>query len=415
MIRGRLTLYVLCGNAAYNRGDRGNLSAQIALLRERFPDANIVVDSFRADVDRGWYSAEVVQRGAFLGREQIERLASADVVIWGGGALVCDNAARTLIPYWLAVILFVKRVLRKPVMAWAQGLVVTTKLGARLGRLALNEVDTITVRDRNSFETLERIGATRPPRERTADPALLVKPASPERGRALLASIGFDPSRDRIFAITPTFWPFYHDASDIIPFFHSERWPRRRTHLDRSSDRVEAFVDVLARIATRLVDGHQGRVLLIPRYPTRPWRDLEFLGEVRKRSRRPDDVFVLEEDRASPEEYLAMFHSFACLVSTALHDAIFATAMQVPCVQFYYEPKGRDFFEELGAADRTCDWEMLFREGAEDQVSTMVRDTMESWETHKERMSPHRERLMASARRNADILEDLVRRRISVR
>ena len=77
-------IYILCGNATYNRGDRGNLTAQLDLLLERFPGADITIDSFRKDIDEHWYPVRVIERGAFLSFKQLAYLARADVVVWGG-------------------------------------------------------------------------------------------------------------------------------------------------------------------------------------------------------------------------------------------------------------------------------------------------------------------------------------------
>jgi hypothetical protein len=61
-----MNLYILCGNATFNRGDRVNLLAQIQLLKHKFPDADINVDSFRPEVDQAWYGVRVVKRSWFL-------------------------------------------------------------------------------------------------------------------------------------------------------------------------------------------------------------------------------------------------------------------------------------------------------------------------------------------------------------
>ncbi len=90
---------ILCGNAAHNRGDRANLSAQISLLRTRLPDADITVCSDRPDIDKSWYGVTIVPRGMPCSLRLFHALKKADVVVWGGGALIADNAGRLLIPY----------------------------------------------------------------------------------------------------------------------------------------------------------------------------------------------------------------------------------------------------------------------------------------------------------------------------
>lgn len=410
MARGS-RLYVLCGNAAYNRGDRGNLSAQLDLLQRSIPGAEITCDSFRAAVDRDWYPAHVVQRGMFLSKDQVTGLARADVVVWGGGALLADNAARTLVPYWLGIIGFVKRVLRKPIMAWAQGLVLQTRLGRLLAREALQMTDLITVRDRNSWETLQRLGPLNVPAEQTADPAILIEPADARRGAEMLRSLGARPGEEPIFAVTPTFWPFYHRPSDVVPYFHSARVPFRRTHDQEQGERIEAFLTALARVCDGLVTEHGARVIVVPRYPVPPWKDVPLLQSMRHRARNRERIVVVEQDDRPPRDFLAMYRLFDLVLSTALHDSIFATALEVPCVQLHYEPKGRDLFLELDAGDRLADWEVLFQPGGVDEVLAMVRRTRTRWPELRARMAPHRARLREGAHRNVELLAELVERR----
>lgn len=402
------TIYILCGDATYNRGDRGNLSAQTDLLQSRFPGARIIVDSYRPEVDQAWYHAEVIRRGTFLSLEQIRHLREADVVVWGGGALVADNASQIKIPYWIVVIGLIKWVLRKPVMAWAQGLVIGTRLGTHLGRRVLNWADLITVRDENSFETLRRIGATRRAHFMTADPAVLVRASSPEVGRRILEAEGITMNGRSLFAITNTFCPFHYDARDILPYMIARPLGLRR---GRGEESVQLLKTALAHIADALIEKYDCHVLLIPTYPA-PWeKDLEHFQDVARMAAHSEHISCLTGDTYSPHDYLALWHHFNLVVTIPLHHSIFSTVMEVPCVNLYYEPKGCDFFTAIDAKDRLLDVNILYEDDGPELVVQTVDYTLSNWDSLLARTRPRFKAIQDRARQNADHLASLLEER----
>ena len=405
MRNGLRLIYVLCGNAAYNRGDRGNLLTQLRLLHEAWPGAQIVIDSYRPEVDSKWYDAIVIKRGFFLTWQQWQYLKRADVVVWGGGALIADNSCRTIIPYWLAVITLIKKVLRKPVMAWAHGLVVETKLGAVLAKLTLNQVDMITVRDGDSMRTLQRIGATRPPHYLTADPAMLIKPSSYEVGERLLIKAGVTLGRERkLVAISLTFWPFYHKRNDIIPYMFARKLGLRGSRYARG---LAKFKKAVTELIDRLIERQSVDVILMPRYPSGLWDDLKHLDDIRQRSRYKKNVFIYQGDEVPPVDYLAMWRVFNLVISVALHDALFAIALNRPCVQLYYEPKGRDLADELEADDYMCDWSVLFAAGGLERIVDMADFAMSH--SLDQKTNQGLEAMKVRAALNVDYLRAMVR------
>lgn len=350
-----LRIHILCGNAAYNRGDRGNLASQIALMREAFPHAVISYDSYRPQVDRNWYDAHVVRRGWLLSWPQWKALRAAHVVVWGGGALIADNSCRTLIPMWVFILFVTKIILRKPILAWAHGTVIQTNLGRWLAKIAYALTDVITVRDQNSLVAVKRLKVRRPLRQ-TADPALLLKGNSAAEGESILRAEKIPVGSGRpLIAISPTFWPLYHRGNDLVPYL----WGARTLYKNRNHKKIAAFKQALVSIGKALADEYDATLLFLPRYPSGPWPDLRHLSEVVQQIG-PGRAHLFANDSLAPEAYLSIYRHFDLLITTALHDAIFATAVQTPCLQLYYEPKGRDFFEALSLTDRMANWEILF-------------------------------------------------------
>ena len=398
-------IYILCGDATYNRGDRGNLLAQIELLKNRFPEASIVADSYRPQVDQGWYDVRMIRRGRFLTFEQIRYLRKARVIVWGGGALLADNASRIKIPYWFLVIGFLKWVLRKPVMAWAQGLVIATPLGTVLGRMVLNAVDLVTVRDRCSLEILRRIGVNHTRHFMTADPAVLVRASSPEAGRRVLEAEGIRINGRPLFAVANTFCPFHYNAQDILPYMIAEPLGLRK---ERGRQRIEPLKRGLARVIDLMIEKYDCQVLLIPTYPA-PWEnDIEHFRDLVGMAKRKDRICLLKGDCYSPQEYLALWHHLQFVLTIPMHHGIFSTAMGVPCVQLYYESKGLDFFTEIDAADCTLNVEILYQPDGPERVMDVVCHALSHKETLLAKTLPQFESLRVLARKNADYLAGLM-------
>lgn len=402
-----MRIHILCGNAAYNKGDRGNLSAQIRLLKTGYPHAEIACDSYRSQVDQTWYDAEVFQRGFWLSWQQIMSLWKADVVIWGGGALIADNSCRTLIPLWLSIIVFVRFVLKKPIMAWAHGVVLDTKLGLFLAKQVYRCVQIITVRDSNSFEAIKNLGMKEIPVQITADTALIVQPSEPHVGKDVLKVQGLDLNHKSkpLIAIAPSFWPLYHSSKDILPFMVSSFLPSRKK---RNRHQIQLFINSLTDLTNKIIERYNARVILLPRYQNRPWRDFEYLSAIKNRAKEPESVFVYNKDIYPPEDYLSIFYHFDFLVTTAFHDGIFATVLDIPCIQLFYEKKGEEFFKTLGAEERMLDWKCLFEVNGTEKVMDMIEYTFNNWDTIKNDIKSKKDHLIGLARSNLYYLDKIV-------
>lgn len=402
-------LLILPGNATFNRGDRGNLIAQIALLRESFPGVSLSLPSFRPEVDATWYRAEVFPRPWLLSLRLIREVRRADALVWGGGALVADNAGRWLIPHWLPILFLARFVFRKPIMAWAHGVVLATVAGRWFARLAFGMTAAVSLRDRNSLAAYESLGMRSPRGMLTCDPAILVRAGSEQRGAEILGGLGLKKREGiPLIAVTPTYWPFYHSSSDWLPYPVARRLGLRE---GRRRDEIHRFNQALANAVDLLVEQMNAEILLLPRYASPPWDDLNHLRLVRQLSRNGDRVRILETDDYSPEDYLSLWHHFDCNVSTALHDAMFSAALGVPCVQVFYEVKGLDFFREIGAEDRLIGLAEFLAAGSGERILRMVQDTLACWaDSHLAQRSKVAE-LRESATRNAHILAQLLAER----
>jgi len=369
--------YIIPGDATYNRGDRINLMSQLALLQKYFPDNPIYFESRRPKLDNQWYPAQAVKRHFWPSLEQLKFWRQAKIIIWGGGALLMDNASRVKIPYYAGLIFIIKKIFRRPVMAWAQGMIINTGWGRFWANQALNSVDIITVRDEDSLEAVKRVNPALKA-QITADPAVLATPGTAEAGRQVLDTLGLPNDGKPIIVFTNTFSPLRYQAKSVIPTFISAKFGRKKRHQPEKLAQLKASIVKLIDLA---VQNFGAYILLLPTYPA-PWEgpdDIEIFKAIKNSCHYSSQVFILEKDEYSPKDYLAMWHHFTAVISLPMHHNIASVINNVPCINIYYEPKGRQFFERLQATDRLISLEDFSQDNGALQVLKMLKQTLANW------------------------------------
>lgn len=393
--------FILCGNTAYNRGDRLNLTAQIYVLRNAFPHCKITTSSFKPEQDAQWYKANIVPRGKYI-LNQAERtaIAQSDIVIWGGGALIADNSCRSLIVFWAIQICMVRFWLRKPVMAWAHGVIVNTKLGRLFAKIPYSLCQVITVRDSNSLNAIKCISPKLVQKTtQTADPAILIQKSPhqlPSKIKAML-------SNDRInIAISPTFWPFYYHTNDIIPYILLRKFKSQRY---RDQKRIHAYLQGLQHITEHLIINHNANIILLPHYPHSSWPDTEYLQRIKANSQYSKNIHIETGDALSPNEYAALWEHCDFGVTVSLHQTTVALAMNTPCFQLTYEPKGVDFYNTLGLQKHMADWQALFKPRQWAELCIQIDQSMALGMLPIKEMQSQWSALKKAAHKNIEILQ----------
>lgn len=350
------SFFILCGNTAYNRGDRLNLSAQIDLLQDSFPDCTITTSSFKPEQDAKWYNATIVPRGKYvLNKAERAAIKQCDIVIWGGGALIADNSCRILIAFWAVQISIVRLWLRKPVIAWAHGVITNTLLGRILANIPYSLCKTITVRDSNSLAAIKRISPKLLKKTTlTADPAVFIKSSPQDLPKVLHTILGKNKMN---IAISPTFWPFYYHTNDIIPYILLRKFKSQRY---RNQIQINAYLQGLQRITDHLISQYDANIILLPHYPDGSWPDTEYLQRIKANSQYSHNIHVETGDTLSPNEYASLWQQCQFGITVSLHQTTVALAVGTPCFQFTYEPKGVDFYNALGLENHMSDWKVLF-------------------------------------------------------
>ena len=311
-----------------NLGDEALLSVELGQFREALQGR---LEPLVATVDAALTTrlhGEVETVPFFDVRALSAAIARSDLVVWGGGGLLQDHwpvpaeelflDPRGDLPAYLRVpMLAAAR--GRPCMVYGQGVgPLTEPESRRLVGLALSRVDAITVRDAASAELLRECGVTGRPILTTADPVLSMRPASAERGRALLAGEGLDPARRPVLAVIPRVPP----GGDVS-------W-------------VDPLCNAIAEVGLRT----GASVLLVPFDPEKGG-DAHTCREVAARLS-PSLPVVTLVGWHSAEDVAACLGLCALTVATRLHGLYLSVLSGTPVVALDYDPKVRAAAREFG-------------------------------------------------------------------
>ena len=303
---------VICG--AYGKGNAGDdaiLVTMIRQLRDQDPDLPITVMTRRP-------RATAVQTGVstvhiFDIFAAGSRMKKSKLYINGGGSLIQNATSTRSLLYYLYSIRQAKRSGCK-VMMYGCGIgpVTGEKNRAQVARVLEENVDLITLRDRESLETLRSFGVHTPRVQITADPALLMEGDDSAAVRYLHAA-GLDPEgRYSLFVLRP--------------------W-------DGTQER-------LAAIAAAADYGWEKYGLAPLFYTLEPSRDEEIARAAASMVKAPCRLLEPVTDGAA---LCALMGRMELVVAMRLHALIFACAQQTRVAAISYDPKVSGFMSYLGS------------------------------------------------------------------
>lgn len=292
-----------------NAGDEALLSAITSALKRVAPEAEFVVFSGEPDRTASLHGIRAVN---YLNPFAIFReLATADLLISGGGSIFQDVTSARSLPYYISVVALA-RMLMRPVIFYAQGVgPINRKFSKFLMRLVGNRVNLITLRDEDSREYLQNLGVVRPPLLVTADPVFSLVPG--EQEKQLAERIGNSISNGKPLVGVSV-----------------RRWPA-----------LDGYQPGLARVLDKL--SQQGyQIVFVPMaYP-------DDISECRLiASLMQQDARVLEKYMTS-REHLAFISRLDLMVGMRLHALVFAASRGVPFAGISYDPKVDSFLKRFG-------------------------------------------------------------------
>lgn len=358
-----------------NRGDRAILAGLIEVVRERWPDADIVSLSQYAERDARWFGIRFLPQspystspGDYL--RLLRAARSADVVVWGGGEILKDYTNKVGLVYW-ALKLTGLRLVNRNVFGAFQGIGPTgAKISRSMIRYTVNRTRGFIVRDDESAEKLRAWGVKRPVVS-SFDPAVMAPVAEwtdelAERVRKTLSVD--DDFLSKAVGVGVRRWFHYRKGGWL---------PRNMQGAEAETPEFERYRDHLVELADRLVAESDANLLFFPMHMAPTEGDDALAHDIISRMRQPERARVVDEDVFAPGELSAIIQRCDLFIASRLHSAILAACARVPALVLYYVDKGRLFYEQLGLEGLSRPIERMLDDDAVDMVLGMVSELRE--------------------------------------
>lgn len=353
---------VLSGYYGFNNiGDEAVLASIVQSLKKEIPQVMITVLSNEPIKTRKQYEVESVNRWNLA--QIITALRESDLFISGGGSLLQDVTGKKSILYYLALI-YLARILKKPVMLYAQGIGPVERPWARklMGRV-LNKVDLITVRDQASCDDLLAVGVLRPPIVVTVDPVM-----------------GWEESEDRQLPENLQNFNWTEEKFIGISLRH---WP------GLNIEELASLSDYLVQIGFK--------VIFLPfHFPG----DISVCRDVAKLMK---EKSYLIKDNLSPAEMMEVVGKMHLVIGMRLHALIMSAAQSVPFVSISYDPKV-DRFAKLMEQMTACSVDNMSCGDLKNRVEQILGD----YSLTKESLQEKNETCRIKARETASLAGKLI-------
>ena len=303
---------VVCG--AYGKGNAGDdaiLTSMIRQLRQQDPDLPITVMTRKPRLTGIQTGVSTVHIFNTLAAGRV--MKRSKLYISGGGSLIQNATSTRSLWFYLHSIRQAKRAGCK-VMMYGCGIgpVFGDRNRDKTGRILEENVDLVTLRDRESLETLRSFGVKSPRVEITADPALLMEGdmAAAER---YMQSMGLNPQGHySLFVLRP--------------------W--------------DGTQEKLAAISAAADYGWEKYGLTPLFYTLEPDRDAEITRTAASMVKAPCQILEPVRDGAVLCGLMGMMD---VVVAMRLHALVFACARQTRVAAISYDPKVSGFMNYLGS------------------------------------------------------------------
>ena len=272
-----------------NAGDEAMLSAMLEIFSELDPKLNITVISSDPDYTKIRHGVNAVNWLNVI--DILKVLYKADLLISGGGSLLQNVTSGRSLYYYMGI-LFLAKLVRTPIMLYAQGIgPIYGRFARRLMRWFGNHSSLITVRDEDSLKELAMLKIIKPPIKATADPVLAIKPVDKQAGKNIFLKAHVDISKP-IIGISVREW-------------------RDWTH----------YKEIIAQAADCATEEFNAQIVFMPmQYP----EDVKAAKQIAAKMKNP--VYILKEDFTTAQ-LMSLVGNMDLMIGIRLHALIFAGVM----------------------------------------------------------------------------------------
>ena len=349
-----------------NAGDEAILDAFIQSTKDLPCPVSVTVLSNTPEETAKKHGTPAVHRFKVL--SVLRALWRSDALISGGGSLLQDKSSTRSIIYYLSIIRLA-RLMRKPVMLYANGIGPVDKpRNRRRVKKIVSRVNVLTLREESSREELLRIGVSGPPMQVTADPVFLLDEPDESLAIRALREAGVPGDRPLIGI--------------------SVRTLRAR----------ENFVSEMARFADRLTQELGYYVVFLPMQMP---QDVTMSRQVMEQMVHPSYLLSAE---LPPEALIGACGQMDLVIAMRLHTMLFAAHVTTPVIGLVCDPKIAYFLEKLDMPSGGA-----IEDFAPDALLELVRAVLDERPMYQERLARAVTPMGEGARENTRLLGEMLR------
>jgi polysaccharide pyruvyl transferase CsaB len=366
----------------YGQGNLGDEAILKALLQEfsKSPNIKVVVFSsnpkqvFRA---HGVRSVNTQGRLNFLRR--IWELKTTDLFILGGGGLLKDYGSdSSSLEEWLKLLRLAKRLNVKTALCAIGVENIRYDESKKLIRDALDGVDLITVRDRNSKDILIDIGVTNEVTVVT-DPAIL------------LANINAS-KKIKDISMPPKV---------IICIRH---WFDKGFYIEKPEIN-ENFMWSLGATADFLVQQYNAKIDFIP-FRTTSYDDDRIVAKQVVSYMKHKDRTHIHSHVPGVDEYIEMAKQSSLVIGMRLHSLILGTSVGVPVIGLAYMPKVEVYLDSISQTEYSLNLETITSE----KLISLIENVFNNYDTSSKKILSEVSKLQSVAKESIVEMVELARK-----
>ena len=353
-------ILLLAGDVRGNMGDRAIRAALCALVRRRYPRAQLFIVSKTPERDAREFGATVLGRNPWALVRRFRDVRRCDLAIWGGGQLLQDDSSRVKNPYWALILAWVRRAAGVRILGASLGIgPLATRWGRCWARIALCQLDHLIARDERSAQLSRDVCGERLSCEVAPDLAWFLPPLQlPDRA----------PGERPVLRVGIAVRRWFHLGRRWLPY----AW-RRPAAGDRENERFDQFLRNLAGALAEVGRAHPLTLQFFPMASAAWESDAELSDRVGRLSGLPYEVLRLDGDAVDTRACLG---GCDLLLSVRMHPALLALSQGVPTAAFHHVDKVRDLMESLGLGDQCMPLAAASERDAVPAIRSLVEQTI---------------------------------------
>lgn len=350
----------------FNSGDDAILHAVCQDIKSQDENCEITVMSNNPESTEKEYGVRAIKRYDMVA--VLKEMRKADIVIFGGGSLLQDVTSSRSLQYYLTI-MRLATMMKKKTMLYANGVGPINNLKNQKATVrVLNKLNVLTVRDRESYNFLFRIGINQEKLKLSADPVYNIKSEKSDVDK-LLAKHSIERNGEKYVAVV--FRTFGEDLS---------------------------YTRDIAKVCDKIYEEFNLRILFAPmEYPGDFQLSHKIQNEMKHKS------WVLKE-RAEVDKLIDIIGGAHIILGMRLHGLIYATLNNVPIMAFSYDPKINSFCKQLGV-ETVVDYNNF----DSDEVFSMVKEILDNYDENKIKLEENYKIMQKKTLVNREVLNELMK------